>query len=185
KGHGLGLAAVQGIVRRHQGAIQVNSAPGLGSTFTVYLPATRKAISPASKPQSMPVILRGIALIVDDEAAIRTTLSRILERAGMVTLEAANGHGALTLLTETALGIDIVLVDLAMPGMNGLELLAAIRQRYPKLPVLLMSGNPGQVTDDSLPLDQYTDFIPKPYRSQDLLEKISHLLQRAASTYTR
>jgi len=185
KGHGLGLAAVQGIVRRHQGAIQVNSAPGLGSTFTVYLPATRKAISPASKPQSMPVILRGIALIVDDEAAIRTTLSRILERAGMVTLEAANGHGALTLLTETALGIDIAVVDLAMPGMNGLELLAAIRQRYPKLPVLLMSGNPGQVTDDSLPLDQYTDFIPKPYRSQDLLEKISHLLQRAASTYTR
>jgi len=185
KGHGLELAAVQGIVRRHQGAIQVNSAPGLGSTFTVYLPATRKAISPASKPQSMPVILRGIALIVDDEAAIRTTLSRILERAGMVTLEAANGHGALTLLTETALGIDIAVVDLAMPGMNGLELLAAIRQRYPKLPVLLMSGNPGQVTDDSLPLDQYTDFIPKPYRSQDLLEKISHLLQRAASTYTR
>ncbi|MBO9313046.1 MAG: response regulator [Chloroflexus sp.] len=185
KGHGLGLAAVQGIVRRHQGAIQVNSAPGLGSTFTVYLPATRKAISPAAKPQSMPIILRGTALIVDDEAAIRTTLNRILERAGMVTIEAANGHGALTLLTETALGIDIVLVDLAMPGMNGLELLAAIRQRYPKLPVLLMSGNPGQVTDDSLPLDQYTDFIPKPYRSQDLLEKMSHLLQRVTSTYTR
>ncbi len=185
KGHGLGLAAVQGIVRRHQGAIQVNSAPGLGSTFTVYLPATRKAVSPAAKPQSMPVILRGTALIVDDEAAIRTTLSRILERAGMLTIEAANGHGALTLLTETALGIDIAVVDLAMPGMNGLELLAAIRQRYPKLPVLLMSGNPGQVTDDSLPLDQYTDFIPKPYRSQDLLEKMSHLLQRVTSTYTR
>ncbi|WP_028459680.1 ATP-binding protein [Chloroflexus sp. Y-396-1] len=185
KGHGLGLAAVQGIVRRHQGAIQVNSAPGLGSTFTVYLPATRKAVSPAAKPQSMPVILRGTALIVDDEAVIRTTLSRILERAGMVTIEAANGHGALTLLTETALRIDIAVVDLAMPGMNGLELLAAIRQRYPKLPVLLMSGNPGQVTDDSLPLDQYTDFIPKPYRSQDLLEKMSHLLQRVTSTYTR
>ncbi len=185
KGHGLGLAAVQGIVRRHQGAIQVNSAPGLGSTFTVYLPATRKAVSPAAKPQSMPVILRGTALIVDDEAVIRTTLSRILERAGMVTIEAANGHGALTLLTETALSIDIAVVDLAMPGMNGLELLAAIRQRYPKLPVLLMSGNPGQVTDDSLPLDQYTDFIPKPYRSQDLLEKMSHLLQRVTSTYTR
>ncbi len=185
KGHGLGLAAVQGIVRRHQGAIQVNSAPGLGSTFTVYLPATRKAVSPAAKPQSMPVILRGTALIVDDEAVIRTTLSRILERAGMVTIEAANGHGALTLLTETALRIDIAVVDLAMPGMNGLELLAAIRQRYPKLPVLLMSGNSGQVTDDSLPLDQYTDFIPKPYRSQDLLEKMSHLLQRVTSTYTR
>ncbi len=184
KGHGLGLAAVQGIVRRHQGAIQVNSAPGLGSTFTIYLPATRKAISPAAKSQSMPIILRGTALIVDDEAAIRTTLNRILERAGMVTIEAANGHGALTLLTETALGIDIVLVDLAMPGMNGLELLAAIRQRYPQLPVLLMSGNPGQVTDDSLPLDLYTDFIPKPYRSQDLLEKMSRLLQRVTSDHT-
>jgi CheY-like chemotaxis protein len=102
----------------------------------------------------------------------------------MVTIEAANGHGALTLLTETALGIDIVLVDLAIPGMNGLELLAAIRQRYPKLPVLLMSGNPEQVTDDSLPLDLYTDFIPKPYRSQDLLEKMSRLLQRVTSDYT-
>ncbi len=184
KGHGLGLAAVQGIVRRHQGAIQVNSTPGLGSTFTVYLPATRKAISPVSKHQSMPIILRGTALIVDDEAAIRTTLNRILERAGMITIEAANGHSALILLTETALGIDIVLVDLAMPGMNGLELLAAIRQRYPKLPVLLMSGNPGQVTDDSLPLDLYTDFIPKPYRSQDLLEKMSRLLQRVTSAHT-
>ncbi|WP_299644156.1 ATP-binding protein [uncultured Chloroflexus sp.] len=181
KGHGLGLAAVQDIVRRHYGAIRVESTPGLGSTFTVYLPAANTTTPTMTAVATTPIILTGTALIVDDDAAVRGTISRILERAGMVTLEAVDGRTAFTLLSESAISIDIALIDLAMPGMNGLELLEAIRRHSPRLPVLLMSGNAEQITSQPLPINQYTDFLPKPYRSRDLLEKISLLIQRATS----
>lgn len=176
-GRGLGLAAVQGILRGHRGLVRVESAVGRGTSFFVYLPVGATAVVPA------PVIARsqaakGTILVVDDEAGVRQFMRAALEFGGFTVLEAENGAEAVTTFTENADVIDLVLLDLTMPVMNGEDALPKINALRPDTPVVMTSGYNELGQSSRLTGRGAVDFIQKPYPVRDLLDLAGRLVRR-------
>jgi CheY-like chemotaxis protein len=179
KGTGLGLSTVYGIVAQSGGSICVDSAPGRGTTFLVYL--ARAAVRAAERRQTEPASPTSrsgteTVLIVDDEAALRAVAARILGRSGYRVLTAGSGGEALQLVERHDGPIDLLLSDVVMPGMSGPQLGERLRQRDPGLKLLFTSG----YTDDvalrhGLGGDRL-QFIPKPYSVADLTRKVREVL---------
>ena len=145
RGTGLGLATVYGIVTAAKGSIFVDTKVGAGSTFTVLLPALDRATvaTPARSVEAAGSSGNGAArrvLVVEDDDSVRVLTRRILEQAGYRVTEAPDGRVALDMLSTDPAPVDIVVSDLAMPGMNGATLARAIRARHPALPVIIVSG---------------------------------------------
>jgi signal transduction histidine kinase/ActR/RegA family two-component response regulator len=138
KGTGLGLAMVYGIVRRHDGTIDIESAPGAGTTVTIALPA-RAGQAPVAPERDEATRRRPLrVLVVDDEPVVREVTAAYLQADGHSVAMAPDGQEALRLFESDA--FDLVVTDRAMPGMSGDQLAAAVKQRAPEVPVLLLSG---------------------------------------------
>jgi len=170
-GRGLGLAAVNGIVRAHRGTISVETAPGSGTTMTVVLPACDKIEGATPEPQSD---LRGYGnvLVVDDEDMIRNMARFALERCGYTVEQAADGRAAVAAVTARPSDFAAVLLDLTMPVMSGEEALIRIREIRPDLPVLLSSGFSEAEALKRFANRGLAGFLQKPYTATALARKV-------------
>jgi two-component system cell cycle sensor histidine kinase/response regulator CckA len=184
KGTGLGLSTVYGIVEQSGGTVTVQSAPGAGSTFRVYLPAADAAEEPkASEQLAAPgAALPATVLLVEDEASLRRLISTALATAGYRILQAANGDEALALASGQH-RIDLLLTDVVMPGISGPDLVARLRANRPECAVLYISGYDNDLIDLKT-LERTHSFLAKPFTPRALLTRIRELLaaQRRRST---
>lgn len=190
RGSGIGLATVHGIVTSAGGQVRCESTPGAGTTFTLDLPVLRPDFrgSPAPHPIQAPTAgavrgagARGAAfdpdpdrhiLLVDDDEAVRRVTRKLLERSGFPVSDVTDGPAALALLEQANGGISLVLSDLNMPGMNGLELAERVRARHPDVAVVLMSGLVDEALRGSAREAGVDGVVAKPFQLDELLEAV-------------
>jgi two-component system, cell cycle sensor histidine kinase and response regulator CckA len=176
EGTGLGLATVYGIVAQAGGYVQVYSEPGIGTTFTVMLPATSRAAPAATgTPQSAQRGSGETVLVVEDEAAMREVTRRILARNGYQVITAIDGRDAIEVAAHHPGGIDVVVTDVIMPQMLGKEAAEQIQARYPAVKVLFMSGYSHGVLDSQRVLAE-VNLIEKPFTEKALLAKLREVI---------
>ena len=179
-GRGLGLAAVLGIMRTHDGAIDVKSAPGFGTTVCVYLPRSTSVKSiEETEPESRSAGGAGqVVLVADDEASVLAVVTQMLECSGFRVLSARNGQEAVEQFRAHRPEIAAALLDITMPVMSGLEALKEIRDTAPSIPVLLMSGYESEAAAARVGPDA---FIRKPVSMERLIEPLQHAIAQAES----
>jgi signal transduction histidine kinase/ActR/RegA family two-component response regulator len=187
KGTGLGLATVYGIVRQHDGWIEVESEPGEGATFDVFFPATTQLVRTiAEKPILAGPVAGGTEtiFIVEDELVLREMARAILEDCGYRLLEAASGKEALEVWNRAGGKIDLLLTDMVMPeGVSGVELAGRLLAQQPQLKVIFTSGYTGQnVSEDLLANFNNARFLQKPYAHDTLAKAVRDTLDGISST---
>jgi signal transduction histidine kinase/response regulator RpfG family c-di-GMP phosphodiesterase len=182
KGTGLGLATVFGIVKQHQGWIEIDSEAKKGTTFRIYLPRSEQAVPGTAARRKASAILGGkeTILLVEDEATVRLFFKRILEGKGYRILDAENGVAALDLWRQHP-DIDLLVTDIVMPGgVSGRQLAESMRLTMPKLKVIYCSG----YTDDMLGQDSVLrvneNFLEKPFDPDKLLQRVREYLDAPA-----
>ena len=183
KGTGLGLSTVYGIVKQSGGHIAVQSKPGDGSTFKIYLPRINRVMEPAT-PASPSSTARyqgqETILLVEDEDGVRQLVSTVLKRHGFQVLEARHGSDALELIAGHSGPIHLVLTDVVMPGMGGKELAERLKPMHPDMKVLYMSGYADYAhLNQGLP-DQEIYYLQKPFEAHGLLQRVRELLDTPA-----
>ena len=183
KGSGLGLSQVLGVAQQLGGGVGVDTRPGEGTTIKVYLPRAAEEgvdsgiVEPVIQPRrSRSEPRHGLILLVDDDSDVRGVAATILRQAGHQVLEAGSGSAALDRLDQVGDEIELMIADIAMPGMNGIELGRSARQRRPDLPILFITGFAGSAVPPDLAGRE--QILRKPFRAAEINARVAAILGR-------
>jgi PAS domain S-box-containing protein len=184
KGTGLGLSTVYGIVRQSRGFIVVDSAPGIGTTFDVYFPASADEGARDEAPSECAEAGRNsrngvTVLVVEDETQVRNLLRSQLSAEGYQVLAASDGLEAMELAARHGASIGLLLSDVVMPRMGGAQLARAFQKRYPGTPVVYMSGYAGGGMESRAEIERAAAFVQKPWELPELISTLRRVLQNA------
>jgi len=164
-GRGLGLASVSGVIRTHRGAIQIESKPEQGSTFTLFFPCF-------GSQKERPVLEKALILVIDDEEDVQKFFTTVLKKEGYEVISAMNGIEGIEKVKVYREQIQLIILDIKMPGLNGIETLRQIRKILSDVPVIISTGYSEDSIDTFDPQLKINDFLTKPFSGKELLEKI-------------
>ncbi|HOU78065.1 MAG TPA: response regulator, partial [Syntrophales bacterium] len=173
------LAIVYGIIKAHKGVVDVVSAPGQGTTFTVYLPASGKEVVGETAPTETIAGGRETILLVDDEQMILEVSRELLDSLGYRVYAAAGGQEAIALYRERKDEIDLVILDMIMPGLSGGETFDRLHEINPDIKVLLASGYSVSGEAEQILARGCNGFLQKPFQIEKLSRKIREVLGTA------
>ena len=182
---GLGLCLAQGIIRDYNGFVDVKSGPGLGTEVTFGLPAIEEDPFAYMDGSADSVQAGKTILVALDDHGVRKLLRKILEKNEYVVVEALDGENALTVATLHPGRIDVLLTDIAMPGISYTSLVRQFAALHPEARALLLSGFPSDPIEPAPDLPRGVDFLQTPFRQEDLLMRVQRLLSGAAATNSR
>lgn len=179
KGSGLGLSIVYGIVKQSGGYITVESKPGKGTTFSIFIPCSEERTDNLLKPEKEEKALKkreARIIVVEDDPSVLEYIVVVLESSGYKVIKASDGESAIIKAKDLKEGLDLLITDIVLPGKNGFETAKEIFKIFPEIKVIFMSGYPSDRTNQIFEFENF-DFLQKPFIPSILLEKIDNMFQ--------